>query len=211
VVFVSILVHEFGHAVAFRCFGADADIVLYAFGGLAIPTMGISGRWRRMAVSLAGPFAGFVLCGIVYGSNLALNWVPKGREPGANEVRFLYAVLIVVNLYWGILNLLPIFPLDGGHVSRELCGKVWGSRGRRISLKISFVLALVLVAYALLCEMDRRGMGAGVTHELPWWFPRGGFFTAILFGMLAYSSYQLLQLPDWTEDHWDDNRPPWAR
>ena len=74
VVFVSILVHELGHALAFRRFGADADIVLYAFGGLAIPTNSIAGRGRRILVSLAGPIAGFVLFGIVYGTNQAFEW-----------------------------------------------------------------------------------------------------------------------------------------
>ncbi|MBX9581317.1 MAG: hypothetical protein K2X87_13490, partial [Gemmataceae bacterium] len=59
VVFVSILVHELGHAFAFRAFGTDAAVVLYGFGGLAVPWGGVAGRWRRVAVSLAGPAAGF--------------------------------------------------------------------------------------------------------------------------------------------------------
>src|SRR5262249_20643518 len=130
VVFVSILVHELGHAVAFRYFGSDADIVLYAFGGLAIPTMGISGRWRRIIVSLAGPFAGFALFGIIYGSNALLHWgdVMKGPVRNTLELICLYDFLVFVNLYWGIFNLLPVFPLDGGQVCRELCGMRWSTR-----------------------------------------------------------------------------------
>lgn len=213
VMLVSILVHELGHGLAFRRFGADADLILYAFGGLAVPTMGISGRSRRIIVSLAGPFAGFALCGIIYGSNQGLHWATDANGDAVNtrELAYFYDAMVMVNLYWGILNLLPIYPLDGGHVSREVCGKFWGGRGRRISLKVSFVLALVVVAYALLCVMDSRGMGAGMTRELPLWFPRGGIFTALMFGLLAYSSYQLLQIPDWTEDHWADDRTPYDR
>jgi Zn-dependent protease len=206
VVFVSILVHELGHAVAFRLFGSDADIVLYSFGGLAVPTSHVSGRGRRVLVSLAGPFAGFALCGIVYGSNHAFHWAAASEEVAA-----LYVFLFGVNLYWGILNLLPIYPLDGGQVSREVCGKFWGARGRRISLQVSFVAALVIVGYSILCAMDGRGMGAGVTGQLPWWVPRGSVWTAILFGLLAMSSYQMLQQPDYSESPWDDERPPWSR
>jgi len=213
VVFVSILVHELGHALAFRRFGADADIVLYAFGGLAVPTFAISGRGRRILIALAGPVAGFILAGIVYASNQASPWAfvrpvgqPWPKMPSVTD--FLYDSLMFVNVGWGILNLLPVFPLDGGQVSREVCGIAWGPRGKRISLQISFVLALVLVAYSLVCALDGRG---ALTKELPTWLPQGSFWTAILFGMLAVSSYQLLQQPDWTEDHWDDDRPPWKR
>ncbi len=213
VVFVSILVHELGHAIMFRLFGSDADIVLYSFGGLAVPTSFVAGRGRRILISLAGPFAGFALCAIVFGSNQALHWATDGRgfPVRGQEVAFFYGALITVNLYWGILNLLPIYPLDGGQVSREVCGKFWGSRGKRISLKISFVTAIVIVGYSLLCAMEARGMGAGVTGQLPWWVPLGSIWTAILFALLAVSSYQTLQLPDYSESPWDDDRPPWSR
>ncbi len=212
IVFVSILVHELGHALAFRRFGAESDIVLYAFGGLAIPTHTISGRGRRILVSLAGPGAGFVLCGLVYGSNLALEWGQSadGKMPNGIFTWFVYRQLLWVNLGWGLFNLLPVFPLDGGQVNRELCGMRWGVRGKRISLKVSFGIALTVVAYSLFCVLEREGGGAGVLKDMPWWIPRGTVYTAILFGLLAFSSYELLQQPDWTDDHWDD-RPPWAR
>lgn len=212
VVFVSILVHEFGHALAFRLYGADADIILYAFGGLAVPTMAISGRWRRVLISLAGPFAGFALCGIVSGSNLGLHWGTdaNGGAPNGLELWFLYKQLIWVNLYWGIFNLLPVFPLDGGQVCRELCGMVWGPRGQKISLKISFTVAILICAYSIFCALEARGMGTGLLRELlreyPW-FPIGGIWTAILFGLLAYTSYQLLTRVEWTDTHWDDRSP----
>ena len=212
VVFVSILVHELGHALAYRRFGADADIVLYAFGGLAIATHVISGRGRRIIVSLAGPFAGFVLCGLVYGTNRAFEWglSNAGQAPNGLELWFLYRQLVWVNLVWGLFNLLPVFPLDGGQVVRELCGMKWGTRGKRISLQISFVVALMVVAYSLFCEIDTGKFGTGVTDQFPWWVPPGTMYTAILFGLLAYESYRLLQRVEWTDTHWDD-KLPWER
>lgn len=206
VVFVSILIHELGHALAFRRFGADAHIVLHWLGGLAIPGHVVSGRWRRIVVSLAGPFAGFVLFGVLYGTNAAFDW---GRTSGP-YVAYTYGELLFVNLYWGLLNLLPVFPLDGGQVSRELCIAKWGHRGTRVSLKVSIATALVIVVYSLFCALDTGQFGTGLTRDLPWWVPRGTVYLAILFGFLAYSSYQLLQRIEWTDTHWDD-RLPWEK
>ncbi len=207
VVLVSLLVHELGHALAFRRYGSDAEILLFAFYGLAIPTHEVFGRRKRIIISLAGPFAGFVLCGLVYGSNVALGWA----DPGApHQVFYLYRTLILVNLLWGLMNLLPVYPLDGGQVSRELCGMMWSNRGKRISLKISFGCAVLMIAYSIFCVLDDRGVGAGFTGRLPWWFPPGSVFTAILFGFFAYHNYQELGRTTWTDTHWDD-RLPWAR
>ncbi|HEX4607162.1 MAG TPA: hypothetical protein VH092_03070, partial [Urbifossiella sp.] len=58
--FVSFLVHELGHAAAFRAYGVGSHVVLYSLGGLAVPWDDLRGRWRRVVVSLAGPGAGFV-------------------------------------------------------------------------------------------------------------------------------------------------------
>jgi stage IV sporulation protein FB len=213
VVFVSILVHELGHALAFRRFGADAEVVLYAFGGLAIPTNTVSGRWRRIGIALAGPVAGFVLAGLVFASNQLAPWALV-RPPGQLWPRmptvldYFYDSLMFVNVAWGLLNLLPVYPLDGGQVSRELCMMKWATRGTRISLKISFATALVVVAYSLLCELGRSA-GADLVKQVPEW-ARGTFYVAILFALLAYGSYQLLQRIEWTDTHWDD-KVPWER
>lgn len=206
VVFVSILIHELGHALAFRRFGERAEIILYAFGGLAVPRGVVSGRWRRILIALAGPFAGFLVFGALYGTNAAFGWALTNGP----EVAFLYIQLVFVNLYWGLLNLLPVFPLDGGQVSRELCTGRWGYRGTRVSLKVSFVTALLIVAYSLFCAIDIGEFGAGVTLGFPWWVPRGSVYLAILFGFLAYESYRLLQRVEWTDTHWDD-KLPWER
>jgi Zn-dependent protease len=210
VVFVSILVHELGHAFAFRRFGSDAHIVLWVFGGLAIPSSGIAGRGRRIIVSLAGPAAGFLLCALVWGTDKLTDWSAAGGAP----VAVLYLFLFAVNLYWGILNLLPVFPLDGGQVSRELCEAKWRGRGLAVALKISFGAAIAVAAYSLVCELERKSGNAVVTGVLPWWVPRGDVFTAILFGMLAAQSYMLLQQLRGGGGYYyegPDDRVPWEK
>jgi Zn-dependent protease len=206
-VFVSILVHELGHGLAFRRFGVDSHIVLYAFGGLAVPWTHVNGRWRRIVVSLAGPLAGFLLCGLVWGSNAIFEWVPPRNRP----LIAVYVWLVWINLIWNIFNLLPVFPLDGGQVSQEVCSSIWRRNGQRIALQISFVVACLVALYSVACVID-RGNGA-LLAWLPPWFPRGTLWAAILFAMLAVQSYQLLQQlarPYYYFEDADD-RPPWRR
>src|SRR6516162_1607753 len=66
-VFISILLHEFGHVFVGRLFGSAGHIVLYGLGGLAIGSNNLSNRWQRIAVSFAGPAAQLLLFGLVYG------------------------------------------------------------------------------------------------------------------------------------------------
>jgi len=208
VVFVSIIVHELGHAIAFRRFGRNASIVLYAFGGLAVPDSVVGGRTRRILVSLAGPFAGFVLAALVYGSDQLTHW---GSENG-ELVRFLYRQLFNVNLYWGIFNLLPVFPLDGGQVASELCEARWPARGFRISLQISIWVAAAIAVYSLVCVYELQTQQFQVLKVLPWWFPPGSVYMGILFLILAVQSYQLLQqIGRGMYYEAPDDRTPWER
>ena len=198
VVLVSILVHEFGHAFTFRAFGVDSHIVLHAFGGLAIPWSRVPHRGKRILVSLAGPAAGFALFGIVYGSNLLTEW--RGRNP---LVAYIYWNLVIVNVAWGVMNLLPVWPLDGGQVCEEVCSHFAKWRGREYSLWISIATATAVCVYSLFCVVSVR-QEAEWLREVPWWFPRGSVWTAVLFGLLAHQSYQLLQRVKWQGSHWNE-------
>ena len=84
VFFLSVLIHELGHTLAFRFFGIDSHIVLYWMGGLAIPGGGMGawngGRTKRLnpneqiVVSLAGPAAGLLLGGLLCADRLRDHW-----------------------------------------------------------------------------------------------------------------------------------------
>ena len=204
VMFSSILVHELGHAFANRAFGTWTTIVLWMFGGLAIPGGRIYDWWRRVNVSLAGPAAGFVLLGVVYGSNRIYPWARA--DP---HLAFAYICLWFVNLYWGIINLLPVLPLDGGHVCEEICTHLSPRKGLVVALNISLVTAGVICVYSIACFLDARDPIAALRH-IPNWFPRGSQFTAIFFGLMAYDSYQMLQRARWSDSHWQE-RDAWRR
>lgn len=138
VIFISILVHELGHAVAGKRFGARPQIVLHSMGGLCYLPGARFGRRQSIIVSLAGPAAGFLLAGLTLLLLLAL-------APQHPLVQYAFSVSLFINVLWTILNLMPILPLDGGQVLREILGpsKI------QITRSIGMVAALLLCLFAL--------------------------------------------------------------
>ena len=61
-VFVSILVHEYGHGLMSRLFRCSPSIVLYGMGGLCSSESERQTPWQRLAVLFAGPGAGLLFC-----------------------------------------------------------------------------------------------------------------------------------------------------
>jgi len=192
-VFVSVLLHEFGHVWMGRLFGSHGHIVLYSFGGLAIGSNQLSRRWQRILVLLAGPGIQLALWGVllVTGESILRSAQPDWRD----SVALILRMLGVINLYWPVLNLLPIWPLDGGQVTREVSQAIMPARGAAFSLGISMIVSGVLAAHAL---MSSRGRPL-----LPYPVPQFGMFSAILFAMLCVSSYSALQVEKERRHHWD--------
>lgn len=152
--FVSILIHELGHALTAEAFGWPSEILLYHFGGLAF-----SQRYhgntplKSILVSLAGPFAGFALAALVIGVHIAL--VVSGNKGdgiagvnGDGEELVWYAIvtLELINIAWGIINLAPVIPLDGGQVMRSVFEWIgirdFDYRTAQVSLIIGGLVAL---------------------------------------------------------------------
>lgn len=188
---VSILVHELGHAFAARTFGSHVtSVVLTVMGGFCAYDREPGARWKRIVISLAGPGAGFLLLGFVEATQVAYGWA--GNEPDA-FTRVVYDDLWLINLVWGLFNLLPVWPMDGGRVSRELCMGAKLENPIETSLWISIVVAGGLAVYAI---TEHYGMTPRWFNEaLPLWFRRyrPGIITAIWLGLFAVESYQLLQ------------------
>ena len=190
-VFVSILWHELGHAFAMRAYGYQPWITLYGFGGLTSynPHGGRSrgsGTLPQILITLAGPGAGFLMAAVL-SAGLALAGfsvyvhvgLPFGLLPVPAEIigsenltRFIQQLLFI-NVAWGVLNLLPVYPLDGGQVAREIFTAISPRQGIQQSLKLSIFTGAALAIFAL--------------TQL------GSLFMAFLFGYLAYSSFTTLQ------------------
>jgi Zn-dependent protease len=125
VVFISILVHEFGHALVAKAFDWRPAVLLYSFGGLAFHDPHPESPGKRILVLLCGPFAQFVLAGFVMLYVLAAGWPEQERL----ELVIWYALLI--NVGWAVMNLLPVFPLDGGQIARTLFSMISPWNGPR--------------------------------------------------------------------------------
>jgi stage IV sporulation protein FB len=203
-VFVSILVHEFGHALTYRRYGARPHVVLHGLGGLAIPDRMLPLRSQRILVSLAGPFAGFVLAALVWLSDRMWGWSAQ-----SDYTWFIYAVLMIVNVGWGVVNLLPVWPLDGGQVSTEICTQIRPRGGLVLAIWISIVVAIAVVVVSLAREYDLIPALTDLLNRLR--IPIG-LVTAILFGLLAFYNFQVLQqIRSPRGGGWTDDRMSWER
>ncbi len=132
--FLSILVHEFGHAVMIRKYGLPTAITLQAFGGYATHPAGRLNRKQSFIVTAAGPavqFAFGVLL-IILARNLA---IPEG-----SLFRPFLQDLIWVSIAWSILNCLPVYPMDGG----QMLAAVIGPRKQHYVHLISSIVAVVI-------------------------------------------------------------------
>lgn len=146
-VMVSVLVHEAGHVVALRAYGFHPNVALNAFGGLtSTDEQGHLPPARSILVSLAGPAAGIML-----GFTIQSALVPIAG-PG---VAWFRSASWLVNIGWSLVNLLPIMPLDGGHVVRELVEVASRRRGAAIGWLVAGLGTAVAVAWALADGTDR--------------------------------------------------------
>lgn len=137
-VLLSILVHELGHATFIRKWGIDSEIVLHGMGGYA--TSGHFSTWKSVWISFAGPLAGFILYGLLWGIIMILLKVAPDvltSEP----LLYVLDLLLWINLWWGIMNLAPVIPLDGGRIVEALMARYAGRRGTEWTLQISIVTA----------------------------------------------------------------------
>lgn len=164
VVLISILVHEMGHAFAIMRHRIEPEIALHGMGGTTtwravLPLR----RFDLVVISLAGPLAGFLVAGLIFAVFRFAPWLTAKLPPLARLAAF---DLLAVNIYWGIFNLIPVLPLDGGHVLEHALGP----KRARITGAISFTVAVLLTLYF------------GVYRRELW--------GAMIFGMSAFTSYQ---------------------
>ena len=148
VVFVSILVHELGHAVVARRYGMRPRIDLYSMGGLT--SFDASRRLtprRSIALSLAGPAFGFALAGLVLAGE---RFLPPDTHYYA---RVVVGDLEWVNFGWGLVNLLPVLPLDGGSVMRRLIEMVKKRSDELLALRVSMTVAGGATLWALYSQL----------------------------------------------------------
>jgi stage IV sporulation protein FB len=169
ILLVSVLFHELAHAVTIALLGfGPSRIFLSGMGGVTVNQR--RGRpWQDLLISLAGPLASFLLAWI---SLQILHNVPV-----AHTDRMLAALLPELyraNIIWGIFNLVPVYPLDGGQSARNLLRTfVSERRAFLISIWSSMILGATIAAVALI---------------------RGWFFLGIVVAMMVAQNFQQWQI-----------------
>lgn len=180
--FVSILIHELGHALAARYYGWPPQITLYHFGGLASFYPGYNHTpGKAIWVAFAGPAAGFVFFGVICVVESFL--YPRRFDPNnLNEVLrqlqmvtargpagFALMQLKYINFFWGLVNLLPVYPLDGGQICVNMLGGTNSYHAKMRSHQIGMIVGGLVAAF---------------------FFSAGQFYAGLLFAGLAIQNYQ---------------------
>ena len=170
-ILVSVLFHELGHAAtigAFR-FGPSL-IILGGFGGVTINARR-SRPWKEILISAAGPGASLLLAAILMVVFLTVPFLQRDPMFGS-----LFPLMISTNIRWAILNLFPIYPLDGGQILNQI-GRFFTTTAR--ATRFSAISSLVLAALILVWSVFNRN-----------------FFLAMLISMIAMQNFQRLQTGD---------------
>ena len=139
--FVIVLLHEYGHALACRRVGGQANqIVLWPLGGVAY--VAPPQRPGAMLWSIAaGPLVNVALAPIL--TALALASRASGLAQTMPNAATFFQTVCIINYVLLFFNLLPIYPLDGGQILQSL---LWFALGRARSLMVTSVIGFVGVA-----------------------------------------------------------------
>ncbi len=141
----SILMHELGHAFAFRRYGATSAISIHGLGGMTVSydahrlTHG-----QHVIVSAAGPLVQLLLLGL---PALAVSLF----MPVTGVASTILTMMIFINIGWAFVNLLPLYPLDGGQIlyhslSHRGRGNAWGIT-KMVAIGLGAPLALLAFRY----------------------------------------------------------------
>ncbi|MCH9625456.1 MAG: hypothetical protein S4CHLAM123_06300 [Chlamydiales bacterium] len=165
VILFSVLLHEFGHALTAVCFNQKTRIELAAFGGFTYREGPKLKLWEEFLVVLNGPIAGFF---IFLASYTLYRYVHIQNEMLLFTVKFAF----IANLFWTIINLVPVLPLDGGHLLSIILEAIFGFKGVKMAIIAGIVIA---ISISIL------------------FFVMGMFLIGALFLILTFESFRSLQ------------------
>ncbi len=142
--FLCVLLHEFGHVLAARRYGVrTTDIILLPIGGVSRMERIPEKPSQEFVVALAGPVVSVVIAGCLY---LILGGfsVPTSMEVQNPDMNILER-LAYVNLFLALFNLIPAFPMDGGRILRAvLASRIGYARGTQVAASVGQAVAFGL-------------------------------------------------------------------
>jgi Zn-dependent protease len=181
--FLSILLHELGHAaVAIRNGIPILGIDLWMFGGVAKLGRDTDSPGVEFRVAVAGPLVTLAIWAVCFGAASMMSSSSSVWDAGRFEIGdFSEAVAVLgylstVNFFVLLFNLIPGFPLDGGRIARAIAWKLTGDRNRatRFAARLGRLAGWGMVGYGALAFFDVLP-GGSITGI---WFVFIGFFLA---------------------------------
>lgn len=164
--FVSLLIHEYGHAITAQLFGAKSEITLEAFGGHASYKGKRLSSKKEFLITLNGPLLESLL--IVTSYFLLKTGIFRGHP----YINYALVVTMRLNIIWCLFNLIPLLPLDGGYIARYILGRVFGAKGVQASIFLGLACCICLS---------------------PYFFIKGYYFFGVILLVFGFQNYQLLQ------------------
>src|SRR5919206_3926820 len=150
--FVSVLLHEFGHSLVAQRLGLEIhSITLLPIGGVSNLESLPEKPSDELKITLAGPLVNVVLAPIFFGVGLLFGVVPRMPADlftGIGSVGQFFFYLGYLNVVLAVFNLIPAFPLDGGRILRALLASRLGAlRATEIASRVGqlFALAFFLI------------------------------------------------------------------
>jgi stage IV sporulation protein FB len=137
VLFISLMVHEYGHALTAKYFGANPTVTLEAFGGKAEYNGFRIKKWQDFVITMNGPLFESMLILISY------TLLKQGFFLDSYYIRYFLYVTMKINILWCTLNLLPIAPLDGGRMAASILETLFKFQGYKISLLLGMATAVI--------------------------------------------------------------------
>jgi Zn-dependent protease len=219
---VAVMVHELGHVITGRIFGQPGSITLTGLGGQAVGSYDNISRWKRILVIAAGPGAGFLFAFALVAVdgrywNFCMDWMdwealkckwfliewvmPDALRARHQVYELSMLILFMINLFMNIMNLLPIIPMDGGMIFKEICCAIFPRHGLKFAFIWSAVLAGALTLYLLIVVLVQyRFMTKPFELYYPFAYPE---FSLLVFASLTYQSYAAYRLLAMRERHAD--------
>ncbi|NGX54908.1 MAG: Stage IV sporulation protein FB [Chlamydiae bacterium] len=165
VIVVSVLFHEFGHALTAMAFQQTVRIELAAFGGFTYRQGRKLKLWEEFIVVFNGPLAGLSLGVIAW---LCVHFLAIENT----ALLFLMKFTALVNFFWTVINLVPVLPLDGGHLLSIILEGIFGFKGVKIAIVTGLVIAVSISIF---------------------FFAIGAFLVGALFLILSFESFRSLR------------------
>ncbi|MEI7624966.1 MAG: site-2 protease family protein [Actinomycetota bacterium] len=179
--FVSLILHEMGHALAAKHSGIGIEgIDLWFFGGVAKMSRDTRSPREELKVSLAGPLVTLIIVGICVGLSLLLGdgrdfWsgaTLDGSGASISPGLLLVSWLATINAFLFLFNMIPAYPLDGGRVARAIAWKITGSRlkATRIAAGMGQVFGYLLIGIGIAQALLTSDIFNGFWLMLLGWF-----------------------------------------